>query len=56
MRHVTRLHATSGAPASTRGFGLVFSDVEREGAASIKLFDAGGPEPGYLYAEPQALP
>jgi hypothetical protein len=29
-------------PAATRGFGLVFSDVEREGAASIMLFDAEG--------------
>ncbi len=29
-------------PAATRGFGLVFSDVERTGAASIKLFDAQG--------------
>jgi hypothetical protein len=32
----------SETPAATRGFGLVFSDVEREGAASIKLFDAQG--------------
>jgi hypothetical protein len=29
-------------PAATRGFGLVFSDVEREGSASIMLFDAKG--------------
>jgi hypothetical protein len=28
--------------ASTRGFGLVFSDVEREGSASIMLLDAEG--------------
>jgi hypothetical protein len=32
----------SETPAATRGFGLVFSDVERGGAASIKLFDAQG--------------
>jgi hypothetical protein len=32
----------SETPAATRGFGLVFSDVERQGAASIKLFDAEG--------------
>jgi hypothetical protein len=32
----------SETTAATRGFGLVFSDVEREGAASIKLFDAQG--------------
>jgi hypothetical protein len=29
-------------PAATRGFGVVFSDVEREGAASLMLFDAEG--------------
>jgi hypothetical protein len=29
-------------PAATRGFGLVFSDVERGGSASIKLLDAEG--------------
>jgi hypothetical protein len=28
--------------AATQGFGVVFSDVERHGAASIKLFDAEG--------------
>lgn len=32
----------SDTPASTRGFGIVFSDVEREGSASIKLLDAEG--------------
>jgi len=32
----------SDTPAATRGFGLVFSDVEREGAASIMLLDAAG--------------
>ena len=29
-------------PAATRGLGVVFSDVEREGAASLMLFDAEG--------------
>jgi hypothetical protein len=32
----------SETPAATRGFGLVFSDVERGGSASIMLFDAEG--------------
>jgi hypothetical protein len=40
----------SDTPASTRGFGLVFSDVEREGAASIKLFDAQGRSLGQYHA------
>jgi len=37
-------------PAATRGFGLVFSDVERMGAASIKLFDAQGRSLGQYLA------
>lgn len=37
-------------PATTRGFGIVFSDVEREGAASIKLFDAAGRSLGQYHA------
>jgi hypothetical protein len=37
-------------PAATRGFGVVFSDVEREGAASIKLFDAEGRSLGQYHA------
>ena len=36
--------------AATRGFGVVFSDVEREGAASIKLFDAEGRSLGQYHA------
>ena len=36
--------------AATRGFGVVFSDVEREGAASIKLFDAEGRSLGQYLA------
>jgi hypothetical protein len=37
-------------PAATRGFGVVFSDVERQGAASIKLFDAQGRSLGQYHA------
>ena len=37
-------------PAATRGFGVVFSDVERQGAASIKLFDAEGRSLGQYQA------
>jgi hypothetical protein len=40
----------SGTPAATRGFGVVFSDVERVGAASIKLFDARGRSLGQYHA------
>ena len=36
--------------AATRGFGVVFSDVERHGAASIKLFDAQGRSLGQYHA------
>jgi hypothetical protein len=36
--------------AATRGFGVVFSDVERQGAASIKLFDAQGRSLGQYHA------
>jgi hypothetical protein len=36
--------------ATTRGFGVVFSDVERVGAASIKLFDAEGRSLGQYHA------
>ena len=37
-------------PAATRGFGIVFSDVERQGAASIKLFDSHGRSLGQYHA------
>lgn len=40
----------SAVPATTRGFGVVFSDVERTGAASIKLFDAEGRSLGQYHA------
>ena len=36
--------------AATQGFGVVFSDVERVGAASIKLFDAQGRSLGQYHA------
>jgi len=32
----------STEPAASTGFGVVFSDVDREGSASIRLFDAKG--------------
>jgi hypothetical protein len=43
-------------PAATRGFGLVFSDVERVGAASIKLFDAEGRSLGQYHAPVRSDP
>ena len=46
----------SDTPAATRGFGLVFSDVERVGAASIKLFDAEGRSLGQYNAPVRSDP
>jgi hypothetical protein len=43
-------------PAATRGFGVVFSDVERVGAASIKLFDAKGRSLGQYHAPVRSDP
>jgi hypothetical protein len=43
-------------PAATRGFGLVFSDVERVGAASIQLFDAEGRSLGQYHAPVRSDP
>jgi hypothetical protein len=43
-------------PAVTRGFGVVFSDVERQGAASIKLFDAEGRSLGQYHAPVRSDP
>jgi len=40
----------AATPAATRGFGVVFSDVERVGSASIKLFDAEGRSLGQYHA------
>jgi hypothetical protein len=42
--------------AATKGFGLVFSDVERVGAASIKLFDAEGRSLGQYHAPVRSDP
>jgi len=43
----------SNDPATTTGFGVVFSDVDREGSATIRLFDAAGRSLG-RYAAPTA--
>jgi hypothetical protein len=43
----------SSDPAVSTGFGVVFSDVDREGSASIRLFDAQGKSLG-RYAAPPA--
>ncbi len=43
-------------PAATRGFEVVFSDVERVGAASIKLFDADGRSLGQYHAPVRSDP
>jgi hypothetical protein len=43
-------------PAATRGFGVVFSDVERQGAASIRLFDAEGRSLGQYHAPVRSDP
>jgi hypothetical protein len=42
--------AGSNTPAAVTGFGIVFSDVDRQGAASIKLFDAAGRSLGQYHA------
>ena len=42
----------SNAPATSTGFGVVFSDVDREGSASIRLFDANGKNLGQFLAPP----
>jgi hypothetical protein len=42
--------AGSATPAAVTGFGIVFSDVDRQGAASIKLFDAAGRSLGQYHA------
>src|SRR6185503_9828000 len=43
----------SSVEATSTGFGVVFSDVDREGSASIRLFDANGKSLG-RYAAPPA--
>jgi hypothetical protein len=42
--------AGTNTPAAVTGFGIVFSDVDREGSASIKLFDAKGRSLGQYHA------
>jgi hypothetical protein len=42
--------AGSTTPAAVTGFGIVFSDVDRNGSASIKLFDAKGRSLGQYHA------
>lgn len=47
---VTFRVAGSSTPAAVTGFGIVFSDVDRVGSASIKLFDAKGRSLGQYLA------
>jgi hypothetical protein len=42
--------AGSETPAAVTGVGIVFSDVDRSGSASIKLFDAKGRDLGRYFA------
>jgi hypothetical protein len=42
--------AGSDTPAAVTGVGIVFSDVDRDGSASIKLFDAKGRNLGRYFA------
>ena len=42
--------AGTATPAAVTGFGVVFSDVDRQGSASIKLFDAKGRSLGQYQA------
>jgi hypothetical protein len=42
--------AGSSTSAAVTGFGIVFSDVDRQGSASIKLFDAAGRSLGQYQA------
>jgi hypothetical protein len=47
---VTFVIPGSATPAAVTGFGVVFSDVDRVGAASIKLFTADGKSLGQYHA------
>lgn len=47
---VTFVIPGSDTPAAVRGFGVVFSDVDRVGSASIKLFTADGQSLGQYHA------
>lgn len=42
----------SNTPATSTGFGVVFSDVDRTGSAAIRLFDAEGKNLGRFLAPP----
>ena len=50
ISEVTFRVAGSSTPAAVTGFGVVFSDVDRMGAASIKLFTAAGQSLGQYHA------
>ena len=50
VSEVTFRVAGSSTPAAVTGFGVVFSDVDRMGAASIKLFTAQGQSLGQYHA------
>jgi hypothetical protein len=50
VSEVTFRVAGSSTPAAVTGFGVVFSDVDRVGAASIKLFTAQGQSLGQYHA------
>jgi hypothetical protein len=50
VSEVTFRVAGSSTPAAVTGFGVVFSDVDRVGAASLKLFTADGQSLGQYQA------
>ena len=50
VSEVTFRVAGSSIPAAVTGFGVVFSDVDRAGAASLKLFTADGRSLGQYHA------
>lgn len=50
VSEVTFRVAGSSIPAAVTGFGVVFSDVDRVGAASLKLFTADGRSLGQYHA------
>jgi hypothetical protein len=50
VSEVTFRVAGSGIPAAVTGFGVVFSDVDRMGAASLKLFTVDGKSLGQYHA------
>lgn len=50
ISEVTFRVAGSSVPAAVTGFGVVFSDVDRQGAASLKLFTSDGKSLGQYHA------